>query len=115
MTTMQRQVEAAPVPPQFVRDDESTPAVRLENVTSWYGSTPGVRDVTMQIPRRKITAIIGPSGCGKSTLLRSINRMHEVVKGARVEGRVLLDGEDVYADKIDAAVVRQRVGMVFQR
>jgi phosphate transport system ATP-binding protein len=94
---------------------ESMPAISIERLTAWYGTTPGVRDITMEIERRQITAIIGPSGCGKSTLLRSINRMHEVVKNARVEGRVLIDGEDIYAPSVDAGVVRQRVGMVFQR
>jgi phosphate transport system ATP-binding protein len=96
-------------------DAQDAPAIRIEHLTAWYGRTPGVRDITMQIERRKITAIIGPSGCGKSTLLRSINRMHEVVKQARIEGRVLLDGEDVYRDGVDPPTVRQRVGMVFQR
>ncbi len=115
MTTMQREVEATTVPPEFAREDETTPAVSIEHLTAWYGRTPGVRDVSMQIQRHKITAIIGPSGCGKSTLLRSINRMHEVVKGARVEGSVLLDGQDIYGEGVDAPTVRQRIGMVFQR
>ena len=115
MTTIERETEAPPHLRADRQADNSTPAVSLERVTARYGQTLGVRDVTMQIPRHKITAIIGPSGCGKSTLLRSINRMHEVVKGARVEGRVLLDGEDIYAEGVDAPTVRQRVGMVFQR
>ncbi len=100
---------AAPAPA------EARAAIEIAGLSAWYGATPGVRDVSMAVRRRKITAIIGPSGCGKSTLLRCINRMHEVVKGARVEGQVLLHGEDIYAPEVDAAAVRQRVGMVFQR
>jgi len=94
---------------------DSPRAVRIEHLTAWYGARPGVRDVTLAIPGQRVTAIIGPSGCGKSTLLRSINRMHEVVKGARVDGRVFVGGQDIYARDVDAADVRQRIGMVFQR
>ncbi|HYM15266.1 MAG TPA: phosphate ABC transporter ATP-binding protein PstB [Dehalococcoidia bacterium] len=90
-------------------------SVRTEHLTAWYGNHPGVRDVSIEIPGRQVTAIIGPSGCGKSTLLRSINRMHEVVKGARIEGRVFVAGQDIYARDVDPADIRQRVGMVFQR
>jgi phosphate transport system ATP-binding protein len=94
---------------------DAAPAVQVEHLTAWYGTHAGVRDITIALPARQITAIIGPSGCGKSTLLRCINRMHEVVKGAWVEGKVLVSGEDVYSKDVDAAEVRQRVGMVFQR
>jgi phosphate transport system ATP-binding protein len=90
-------------------------AVRVEDLTAWYGEHAGVRNVTLAMPEKQITAIIGPSGCGKSTLLRSINRMHEVVKGARIEGRIIVAGQDIYAKDVDPADVRQRVGMVFQR
>ena len=90
-------------------------AVVLDHLTAWYGSRAGVRDISMELPERKITAIIGPSGCGKSTLLRCMNRMHEVVKGAWVEGSVLVSGKNIYARETVAADVRQRVGMVFQR
>ena len=91
------------------------PIIEVDGLTAWYGAAAGVRDVSMSIPARKITAIIGPSGCGKSTLLRCINRMHEVVKGAWVEGEIRLDGENIYAPDTDPAAIRQRVGMVFQR
>ena len=95
--------------------DGSAGGIEIEGLSAWYGATPGVRDVSMTIAPRQITAIIGPSGCGKSTLLRCINRMHEVVKGTRVEGQIRVGGEAIYADDIDPAMVRQRVGMVFQR
>jgi phosphate transport system ATP-binding protein len=87
----------------------------LHALSVYYGAFCAVRDVDMTVRDRSITAIIGPSGCGKSTLLRSMNRMNDVVSGCRVEGRLTLDGSDVYAKGVDAAAVRQRVGMVFQR
>jgi len=95
--------------------DALAPAIVVERLTAWYGAHSAVRDVSIAFADRTVTAIIGPSGCGKSTLLRCLNRMHEVVKGARVDGRVLLGGEDVYGGAVDAAVIRTRVGMVFQR
>jgi phosphate transport system ATP-binding protein len=104
----------APHTPQAGTGD-GVGGIEVDGVSAWYGTTPGIRDVSMQVAPRKITAIIGPSGCGKSTLLRCINRMHEVVKGARVEGQIRVDGEDIYGEGIDPAMVRQRIGMVFQR
>jgi phosphate transport system ATP-binding protein len=90
-------------------------ALSVRGLTAWYGRRAGVRDVSLDIAARRITAIIGPSGCGKSTLLRCMNRMHEVVKGAHVDGQVVLAGDDIYAQGIDPADIRSRVGMVFQR
>ena len=87
----------------------------LKDVNIYYGSFQAVADVTMAIPPRSVTAFIGPSGCGKSTVLRVLNRMHEVIPGARVEGSVLLDGEDIYAPGVDPTGVRKTIGMVFQR
>ena len=81
----------------------------------YYGDFLAVEDVSVDIPSHAITALIGPSGCGKSTFLRTLNRMHEAIPGARVEGRVLLDGTDIYAKDVDPVQVRRRVGMVFQR
>ncbi|MEM4232604.1 MAG: phosphate ABC transporter ATP-binding protein PstB [Thermoplasmata archaeon] len=86
-----------------------------KDLSAYFGDVRAVRRVNMAVPRNKITAIIGPSGCGKSTLIRCMNRMHEVVRGARVEGKVLLDGEDIYDPKTDPVTVRRRVGMVFQK
>ena len=92
-------------------------ATRLDavRVSAYFGRTLAVRGVSLGIQTNRITAIIGPSGCGKSTFLRCLNRMHELVPGARMEGQVLLDGEDIYARDVDPVMVRRRVGMVFQR
>ena len=89
--------------------------VDVQALSAWYGPKLAIQDVTMSIPSNTVTAIIGPSGCGKSTLVRCINRMHEVVTGARVSGKVLLEGEDIYASGVDPVMVRRRIGMVFQR
>jgi phosphate transport system ATP-binding protein len=87
----------------------------VEELDAWFGATHAVRDISMPIGARQVTAIIGPSGCGKSTFLRCLNRMHETVPGARVTGRVLLDESDIYNGSANAIAVRKRVGMVFQR
>ena len=87
----------------------------LKDVNIYYGAFHAVANVTLAIPPRSVTAFIGPSGCGKSTVLRTLNRMHEVIPGARVDGSVLLDGEDIYAPGIDPVAVRKTIGMVFQR
>jgi phosphate transport system ATP-binding protein len=87
----------------------------IKDLNLFYGKFHAVQDVTLQVPARSVTAFIGPSGCGKSTVLRSLNRMHEVIPGARVDGRVLLDGEDIYDSRIDPVQVRRTIGMVFQR
>jgi phosphate transport system ATP-binding protein len=87
----------------------------VEHLSAYYGSRKAVGDVSIGFGRRAITALIGPSGCGKTTLLRCLNRIHEVAFDARVEGSVHLDGQDIYAHKIDPMSIRRRVGMVFQR
>jgi len=89
--------------------------IELLNLNVYYSSFLAVADVNMVIQPRAITAFIGPSGCGKSTLIRTLNRMHEVIPGARVEGQLLMDGEDVYGPGVDPVRVRRQVGMVFQR
>jgi phosphate transport system ATP-binding protein len=93
----------------------AAPRLDVRGLTAWYGITPGVRDVTLEFALNTVTALIGPSGCGKSTLLRTLNRMHEEVPGTRVDGRVLLDGVDIYGPGINAMQVRRKVGMVFQK
>ncbi len=89
--------------------------IDVENLNIYYGSFLAVQDVTMSIRAQSVTALIGPSGCGKSTFLRSINRMHEVIPGAWVEGKLALDGRDLYGPGVDPVNVRRQVGMVFQR
>ncbi len=91
------------------------PSFDVQNLSIWYGEKQAIKDVTIAIPAKSITAIIGPSGCGKSTFLRCLNRMHELVPRTRVEGKILFYGEDLYASGIDPAMVRRRVGMVFQK
>lgn len=86
-----------------------------QDLNAYFGDAHAVKDVNIRIPNKAITAIIGPSGCGKTTLIRCMNRMHEVVRGARVTGKVLLDGEDIYSSQTDPVLVRRRVGMVFQK
>ena len=101
---------------ESVPDSEEVPLTfQVKNLSIWYGEKPAVSDVTLDIPANAVTSIIGPSGCGKSTFLRSLNRMHELVPGTRVNGTVLLLGENLYAPAVDPAIVRRRVGMVFQK
>ena len=89
--------------------------IDVSDLNVYYGSFRAVEDVTMSVEPRSVTAFIGPSGCGKSTFLRTLNRMHEVIPGARVEGKVVLDHEDIYGPGVDPVNVRRIVGMVFQR
>jgi phosphate transport system ATP-binding protein len=89
--------------------------VELQDVSCYYGSFRAVRNVDFQVEKHAITALIGPSGCGKSTLLRTINRMNDLVPSYRSEGRVLLDGQDLFARSVDPVAVRRRIGMVFQK
>jgi phosphate transport system ATP-binding protein len=89
--------------------------IEAKNLDIYYGKFLAVSDVTFTITPRSVTAFIGPSGCGKSTVLRTLNRMHEVIAGARVQGDVLLDGDSIYAPSVDPVNVRRTIGMVFQR
>ena len=96
---------------------ESNPAIKMEakGLNFYYGSNPALKDITIAIRDRQITALIGPSGCGKSTFLRTLNRMNDLIPNTRVEGMITLDGEDIYRHESDVVSLRQRVGMVFQR
>ncbi|WP_422934939.1 phosphate ABC transporter ATP-binding protein PstB [Sinomonas sp. P47F7] len=89
--------------------------IDVKDLNVYYGNFRAVEGVSINIEARSVTAFIGPSGCGKSTFLRTLNRMHEVLPGARVEGQVLLDGDDLYGPGVDPVAVRTHVGMVFQR
>jgi phosphate transport system ATP-binding protein len=96
-------------------DSPGTTALEASGVNAWFGSNHVLRNVSMAAKERSVTAIIGPSGCGKSTLIRCLNRMHEEVRGARLSGRVLFNGTDIYASGTDPVDVRRHIGMVFQR
>ncbi|MGH9149884.1 MAG: phosphate ABC transporter ATP-binding protein, partial [Acidimicrobiales bacterium] len=89
--------------------------VEAIGLTAYFGPVTAVADVTLTIEPKSVTAIIGPSGCGKSTFIRTLNRLHEVIPGARVDGQVLIDGQDVYAPGVDPVALRRMTGMVFQR
>ncbi len=90
-------------------------SIDISDLDIYYGDFLAVEGVTLTIPARSVTAFIGPSGCGKSTFLRSLNRMHEVIPGARVEGKVVVDGQSLYDSAVDPVEVRRMIGMVFQR
>jgi phosphate transport system ATP-binding protein len=107
--------EVAETPAPATAAPDQTGRIEIEGLNLYYGAFRAVRDITMTIEPRSVTAIIGPSGCGKSTFIRSLNRMHEVTPGARVEGAVRLDGIDVYDAEVDPVQLRRVVGMVFQR
>src|SRR5664279_1240408 len=92
-----------------------TMRIDVENLNVYYGDFLAVEGASITMAPLTVTAFIGPSGCGKSTVLRTLNRMHEVIPGARVEGKVLLDGEDIYGSEIDPVNVRRTIGMVFQK
>ncbi|BBN96502.1 phosphate ABC transporter, ATP-binding protein [Deinococcus grandis] len=92
-----------------------TPILDAQNVNIYYGDKQAVRNVNLRVERGSVNALIGPSGCGKTTFLRAINRMHDLTPGARVEGTILLDGENVYGSGVDPVTMRRRVGMVFQK
>lgn len=87
----------------------------IKKLNLWYGENHALKDVDMKIKRNAITAFIGPSGCGKSTFLKTLNRMNDLVPGVRIEGKVLLDGIDIYDPKVDTSMLRKKIGMVFQQ
>ena len=89
--------------------------VKVENLNLYYGENHALKDVNMDIQENAVTAFIGPSGCGKSTFLKTLNRMNDLVDGVRIDGKVLLDGEDIYDSSVDTTILRKKVGMVFQQ
>jgi phosphate transport system ATP-binding protein len=90
-------------------------AIAIEGANVWYGEQQALFDISLELPRHRVTAFIGPSGCGKSTLLRCLNRMNDLIDNVRIDGRFLIDGRDIYSAKTDVIDVRRRVGMVFQK
>jgi phosphate transport system ATP-binding protein len=95
--------------------DGSALGMKIQDLSAFYGSFKALTDVSIDVQANKVTALIGPSGCGKSTFIRCLNRMHEVIPGARAEGHVMLGEQDIYAKTADPVVIRRRVGMVFQK
>jgi len=94
---------------------ETQPAFTVQDLDFYYGTSKALSNIDVEIEPRKVTALIGPSGCGKSTFLRCLNRMNDTIPGTRVDGKVLLGGKDIYAEDMDVVMLRQRVGMVFQK
>jgi phosphate transport system ATP-binding protein len=123
MTVSETRVEETPAgPPAAKTAGGATPApavspivLAARRLSVWYGSALALKEITIEIPRNKITALIGPSGCGKSTLLRCFNRMNDLINAARMEGEVRFDGELISGADIDAVALRRRIGMVFQK
>lgn len=89
--------------------------IEVRSMNAWYGKVQALKDVSLQIPKKQVTVIMGPSGCGKSTLLKTLNRFLELTDGTRIEGQVLIDGQDIYAPEVDETEVRKRVGLLAQR
>jgi phosphate transport system ATP-binding protein len=108
-------VDTAPLVDNLSAPGTGQPKMRAHDVHVWYGETHAIKGVSMDISKDDVTAFIGPSGCGKSTFLRCFNRMNDTIEGARVEGRIELDGEDIHAPAMDVVQLRARVGMVFQK
>ena len=104
-----------PAEPMPADEAVSACTFRTKDLSIWYGDKRAIDNVTLDIASNAVTAIIGPSGCGKSTFLRSLNRMNDLIPGARLEGKVELDGQDIYSDSMDVILLRRRVGMIFQR
>ncbi|TSB01266.1 phosphate ABC transporter ATP-binding protein [Sphingorhabdus contaminans] len=99
----------------MVAETTANPKISTRNVNVYYGEKKAIDNVSIDVDMDNVTAFIGPSGCGKSTFLRSLNRMNDTIVGARVEGNILLDGQDIYASSMDVVQLRARVGMVFQK
>ncbi len=89
--------------------------IDVENLNFYYGASQALFDLNIKIPNCKVTALIGPSGCGKSTFLRNLNRMNDIIDGTRLEGKILIDGHDIYGNNTDVVLLRKRVGMIFQK
>ena len=94
---------------------ETAPKLRVDDLNVYYGTVQAIRHASLNVRENRVTALIGPSGCGKSTFVRALNRMHDLTPGVRVEGAVILDGENIYAKNVDPVAIRHRIGMVFQR
>ncbi|MFB6099511.1 MAG: phosphate ABC transporter ATP-binding protein PstB [Salinibacter sp.] len=126
-TTEETTPNGRPAPAEPSRNEEASadasdsadpavqPKLNIDDLHFWYDDNHALQGITMDIQPNKVTALIGPSGCGKSTLLRCLNRMNELIQGTTLEGTILIDGQDIYAENTDPVMVRRRVGMVFQK
>src|SRR5436305_8307201 len=106
--------------PKFAVKAQASPGatatkIEVDRLNFYYGKTQALKDISIEIPERRVMAFIGPSGCGKTTFLRTLNRMNDVIPGTRVEGTVTIDGQDIYAPGADVVDLRRKVGMVFQK
>lgn len=101
--------------PQSTVHSKKDIKISIRNLNIWYGNAQAIKDVSLDIEKNKVTAIIGPSGCGKSTLIRAINRMNDIIPQAKVKGEIFLDGKNIYDEDVDVVEIRRKVGMVFQK
>ena len=116
LPALQREPDSPAAPETERRSPErGRPRLQADGLTAYFGASPAIRDVTISLLDREVTAVVGPSGCGKSTFLRCLNRLHETIPLARAAGRVLLDGRNIYANGVNPIEVRKHIGMVFQR
>ena len=114
-TTFTPPAEAAPAVDPALNPQIDDVILDIDRLSLWYGETQALKEISLKIPEKKVTALIGPSGCGKSTLLRCINRMNDLVDGVRIEGDMRLEGESIYGPEVDVIALRKRIGMVFQK
>src|ERR671919_2441669 len=118
MTLLGTRTNKDPIAPSQPREAKAADArslIDVQQLSFFYSSKQALHEISIAIPAHRVTAFIGPSGCGKSTFLRTLNRMNDIIPGARAEGKVLIDGRDVYAPGTDVVALRRRVGMVFQK
>jgi phosphate transport system ATP-binding protein len=116
MILPETQASSVPSDTPAIEPPAGEPAMlATRDLSVWYGAARALRDIALDIPRHKITALIGPSGCGKSTLLRCFNRMNDLIPGVRIEGEIQFDGQDILAPAVDPVALRRRIGMVFQK
>src|SRR6516162_2164820 len=115
MATLLSALQSRPQPPAGAEQTGQPGKIAVRNMNFYYGAKRALESISIDIPGNLVTAFIGPSGCGKSTFLRTLNRMNDIIAGTRVEGRIEIDGRDIYTGGTDVVDLRRRVGMVFQK
>src|SRR6185436_19156899 len=115
MSTLASALQSRPAPPAVEQQAGKACKIAVDRLNFFYGAKRALEDISIEIPGNLVTAFIGPSGCGKSTFLRTLNRMNDIIAGTRVEGKIQIDGQDIYGGGIDVVGLRRRVGMVFQK